>query len=66
MAVDKRSVSSDEFHSKYDYLKPNETAEQDYVVIYGMSHGFWGCDFSTKTEEAKYGGIGCAHNLMIR
>ncbi|EER43374.1 lysyl-tRNA synthetase [Histoplasma capsulatum H143] len=35
MTVDKRSISSDEFHSKYDYLKPNETAEQDYVVIYG-------------------------------
>lgn len=66
MAVDKRSISSDEFHSKYDYLKPNETAEQDYVVIYGMSHGFGGLIFLQKEKKQKYGGIGCAHNLMIR
>ncbi|OAX81920.1 lysine-tRNA ligase [Emergomyces africanus] len=35
LSVDKRSISCDEFHSKYNYVKPNETAEQDSVVIYG-------------------------------
>ncbi|PGH14193.1 lysine-tRNA ligase [Helicocarpus griseus UAMH5409] len=35
LSVDKRSISCDEFHSKYDYIERNETAEQDSVVIYG-------------------------------
>ncbi|KAL2383030.1 hypothetical protein RJZ90_002915 [Blastomyces dermatitidis] len=35
LSVDKRSISCDEFHSKYKDIKPNETAEQDLVVIYG-------------------------------
>ncbi|KKZ65909.1 lysyl-tRNA synthetase [[Emmonsia] crescens] len=35
LSIDKRSITCDEFHSKYSYVKPNETAEQDSVVIYG-------------------------------
>ncbi|OJD17697.1 lysine-tRNA ligase [Emergomyces pasteurianus Ep9510] len=35
LPIDKRSISCDEFHAKYNYIKPNETAEQDSVVIYG-------------------------------
>ncbi|PGH32386.1 lysine-tRNA ligase [[Emmonsia] crescens] len=35
LSIDKRSITCDEFHSKYNYVKPNETAEQDSVVIYG-------------------------------
>ncbi|OJD10779.1 hypothetical protein ACJ73_09700, partial [Blastomyces percursus] len=35
LSVDKRSISCDEFHSKYKHITPNETAEQDSVVIYG-------------------------------
>ncbi|PGH03092.1 lysine-tRNA ligase [Blastomyces parvus] len=35
LSVDKRSISCDEFHSKYEHVKPNETAEKDSVVIYG-------------------------------
>ncbi|EEH18978.2 lysine-tRNA ligase [Paracoccidioides brasiliensis Pb03] len=35
LSVDKRSISCDEFHTRYNSLAPNETAEQDKVVICG-------------------------------
>ncbi|KAK2787039.1 hypothetical protein FQN53_005739 [Emmonsiellopsis sp. PD_33] len=35
LSVDARSISADEFHSRYNYVSPNETAEQDSVVMYG-------------------------------
>ncbi|EEH11330.1 lysyl-tRNA synthetase [Histoplasma capsulatum G186AR] len=69
MAVDKRSVSSDEFHSKYDYLKPNETAEQDYVVIYaviGHPHRTSRRELSVAASQLPKLITPCLHDVPLR
>ncbi|QSS61504.1 lysyl-tRNA synthetase [Histoplasma capsulatum] len=69
MAVDKRSISSDEFHSKYDYLKPNETAEQDYVVIYaviGHPHRTSRRELSVAASQLPKLITPCLHDVPLR